>query len=109
MSLDQQTCVPCRGGVSPLTREEAAKFLAETPGWTLNDAATCIERSFKFQDFRQAMQFVNKVGDLAEQQGHHPDVTFGWGYAKVVLFTHKIRGLHQNDFIVASKIDRLAA
>ena len=107
MALDQQSCVPCRGGVPPLTRAEAARLLGETPQWRLADDATQIDREFAFKDFKAALGFVNQVGALAEQEGHHPDITFGWGYAKVVLYTHKIHGLHQNDFIVAAKIDRL--
>ena len=107
MSLDQKTCVPCRGGIPPLTREEAAPYLEQTPGWDLSGDASRIERSFPFPDFQHALAFVNEVGELAEAEGHHPDVAFGWGYAKVVLYTHKIHGLHENDFIMAAKIGRL--
>ena len=107
MSLDQKTCVPCRGGIPPLTRDEAGAYLAETPGWELSGDATRIERRFAFADFGHALAFVNQVGEIAEAEGHHPDIAFGWGYANVVLYTHKIHGLHENDFIMAAKIGRL--
>ena len=108
MSLTQKTCVPCQGGIPPLPAEEAKKLLKETPGWTLSADATRINRKFTFPDFAAAQKFVNKVGDLAEQEGHHPDITFGWGYADVLFFTHKIKGLHENDFIMAAKVNALA-
>jgi 4a-hydroxytetrahydrobiopterin dehydratase len=108
MSLDSKTCVSCRGGVPPLTRDEAESYLSETPGWKLSDDAGRISRKFKFADFAAALAFVNRVGALAEAEGHHPDIAFGWGYADVVTYTHKIHGLHENDFIMAAKIARLS-
>ena len=108
MSLTQKTCVPCQGGIPPLTRDEAETYLADLPAWNLSDGADRIRRRFGFDDFKAAMAFVQKVGDLAEQEGHHPDITFGWGYAEVVLFTHKISGLHENDFIMAATVDVIA-
>jgi 4a-hydroxytetrahydrobiopterin dehydratase len=108
MSLTEKTCAPCRGGVPPLTPGEAETYKIQVPEWELTEAATRIERGFKFGNFAEAMMFVNRVGELAEAEGHHPDITFGWGYAHVVLYTHKIKGLHENDFIMAAKIDRLA-
>ncbi|MDA0653973.1 MAG: 4a-hydroxytetrahydrobiopterin dehydratase [Proteobacteria bacterium] len=108
MALHQQSCVPCRGGIPPLTRAEAEDAAAEIPEWSLSVDATKISRRFSFGDFASALAFVNRVGELAESQGHHPDISFGWGYADVVLFTHKIRGLHANDFIMAAKIDRIS-
>ena len=107
MSLTQKTCVPCQGGIPPLPRTEAEKLLKETPGWTLSGDATRINRKFTFPDFAAAQSFVNKVGDLAEAEGHHPDISFGWGYAEVLFFTHKIKGLHENDFIMAAKVNAL--
>jgi 4a-hydroxytetrahydrobiopterin dehydratase len=107
--LAQKACTPCQGGVAPLTEAEAQPFLAEMPGWQLHDQASRIERTFRFTDFVAALDFVAKVGEIAETEGHHPDITFGWGYATISLFTHKIKGLHENDFIVAAKIDRLSA
>ncbi len=109
MGLSQQSCVPCRGGVPPLTPEEARARLAEVPEWTLSDDATRLRRRFTFKGFAQALAFVNRVGDVAEQQGHHPDIAFGWGYAEVTFWTHKIGGLHDNDFIMAARVDELYA
>lgn len=105
--LTARTCVPCRGGVPPLNRDEAKHYLGETPNWALDGAAGRIERRFAFSDFAAALEFVNRVGALAEEEGHHPDISFGWGYVNIVLYTHKIKGLHENDFIMAAKIDRL--
>ena len=108
MRLVEKRCVPCRGGIPPLPREDAEQLLAETPGWSLDDTATAIERTFRFPDFAAALAFVNRVGELAEAEGHHPDVTFGWGYCRVLFQTHKIKGLHENDFVMAAKVNRLA-
>ena len=107
-NLAEKTCTPCRGGVPPLTAQEAEELRGQAPEWALVDEAHRIERTFRFRDFREALTFVQKVGDLAESEGHHPDVSFGWGYATVSLRTKKIKGLHENDFIMAAKIDRLA-
>ena len=108
MDLTAKTCVPCKGGVPPLSPDEAERYLGETPGWTLGDGTTRIERRFTFGDFAAALDFVNKVGALAGAEGHHPDVGFGWGYCDIVFYTHKIKGLHQNDFIMAAKVNALA-
>ena len=107
MALDAKTCVPCRGGIPPLDRSQAEKLLAEAPGWTLGDGATRLTRRFMFPDFATAMAFVQRVGDIAEAEGHHPDISFGWGYAEVVFYTHKIKGLHENDFIMAAKVNTI--
>jgi 4a-hydroxytetrahydrobiopterin dehydratase len=108
MSLVEKRCVPCRGGIPPLPRPDAERLLAETPGWGLDAAATAIERTFRFPDFAAALAFVNRVGAVAEAEDHHPDVTFGWGYCRVVFQTHKIKGLHENDFVMAAKVNALA-
>jgi 4a-hydroxytetrahydrobiopterin dehydratase len=108
MALTQMTCVPCQGGIPPLPRDQAERYLAETPGWTLSGDATRISRRFTFPNFAEAIAFVDKVGELAEWQQHHPDIAFGWGYAEVLFFTHKIKGLHQNDFIMAAKVNDIA-
>jgi 4a-hydroxytetrahydrobiopterin dehydratase len=105
--LLQKTCVPCRGGLPPLAGTEAERYLREAPGWALIDDGKRIERKFTFKNFEEALAFVNRVGSLAEDEGHHPDITFGWGYATISLYTHKIKGLHENDFIMAAKINRL--
>ncbi len=106
--LTQKTCTPCRGGVSPLSRDEAEAYGRKTPGWRLVDECRRIERSFKFPDFKTALAFVASVGALAETAGHHPDITFGWGRATISWQTKKIKGLHEDDFIMAAKTDRLA-
>ena len=106
-ALGDKTCTPCRGGVPPLKREEAEALRANAKDWELLDDAHRIERKFRFENFREALNFVEEVGELAEAEGHHPEICFGWGYAKVSLQTKKIKGLHENDFIMAVKIDRL--
>jgi 4a-hydroxytetrahydrobiopterin dehydratase len=106
--LTGKTCTPCRGGVPPLSPQEAERYLADVPDWSLSDSATRVKRTFKLKDFVSAMDFARRVGELAEQEGHHPDVTFGWGYCRVEFQTHKIKGLHENDFIMAAKVDELA-
>ena len=104
-TLAQKKCTPCRGGIPPLTHEEAERLQSQTPNWELGDDSHRIERTFRFRNFQEALGFVRDVGNLAE--GHHPDVSFGWGYATISLRTKKIKGLHENDFIMASKIDRI--
>ena len=108
-ALASKTCTPCRGGVPPLLREQAEILLAQAPDWQLSDEAHQIERSFRFRDFREALTFVQEIGELAEDEGHHPNISFGWGNATVSLQTKKIKGLHENDFIMATKIDRIFA
>ncbi len=108
-TLLTKSCVPCQGGIPPLTREEAEQLLLQIPNWTLLEEATRLQRQFTFQDFAEAWAFVNKLGELAEREGHHPDIHFGWGYATVVFYTHKINGLHENDFVMAAKTDALLA
>jgi 4a-hydroxytetrahydrobiopterin dehydratase len=105
-SLAEKTCTPCRGGVPPLTRDEAEHFHVQSPDWQLVDNAHRIERRFSFRNFLDSLNFVQKVGNIAETEGHHPDISFGWGYATISLQTKKIKGLHENDFIMAAKIDR---
>ena len=106
--LAEKSCTPCRGGVMPLTADEALRLQAQAPDWELRDDAHRIERTFRFHNFQEALAFVQRVGQLAESEGH-PDISFGWGYATVSLRTKKIKGLHENDFIMASKIDRMLA
>ena len=108
MSLTQKTCVPCEGGVEPLGRETIEKLAAETPQWRVENDHH-LTRSFKFKDFASALEFVNRVGEIAEAEQHHPEIRLGWGHADIDVWTHAIDGLHENDFIVAAKIDRIAA
>ncbi len=107
MDLAEKTCVPCQGGIPPLNREEAAALLAQIPGWSLTHEGTRLERRFEFKHFAAALEFIKQVGDCAEQQGHYPDVHFGWGYAVIELSTQQIGGLHDNDFVMASKVNNL--
>ena len=106
--LAQKTCEPCRGGIPPMEAPRAREMLEETPGWDLADDATRIRRRFEFESFPQAIEFVQDVADLAEEQGHHPDFEISGSKVDIVLWTHAIDGLHENDFIMAAKINELA-
>ena len=104
--LASRQCVPCRGGVPPLETEAINKLVSQLDQWeVVNDHH--LRKAYKFSDFREAQTFVNAVSDLAEEQGHHPDICFGWGKAEITIWTHKIDGLTESDFILAAKIDRL--
>lgn len=105
--LSDKRCAPCEGGTPALSRDEARELSTQTPHWELSDHATHIRRSFTFDDFRSALAFVNAVGELAESEGHHPDIELGWGRVEITLTTHAVKGLSENDFILASKIDTL--
>ena len=106
-ALDQQKCTPCQGGTEPLKGDAIRQRLhVVDPAWTVVDEHH-LARTFTFRDFRTALDFVNRVGDVAEAEGHHPDIHLTYGRATVTLWTHKIDGLHDNDFILAAKIDRL--
>ncbi len=104
--LASKDCVPCRGGVPPLNREEIDRLRTQIHGWeVVNDHH--LRKEYNFADFKETLAFVNRVGELAEEQWHHPDINFGWGRAEVTIWTHKIDGLTESDFILAAKIDRL--
>ena len=105
--LATKTCVPCRGGVPPLKGEELASLQEQVIGWNLIEEHH-ITKTCKFRDFREALKFVNHVGELAEEQGHHPDIFLAWGRVDVTIWTHKINGLTESDFILAAKVDQLA-
>jgi 4a-hydroxytetrahydrobiopterin dehydratase len=105
--LASKTCVPCRGGVPPLKGEALASFEHQVPGWRVNEEHH-ITKIFTFPDFRQGLSFVDRVGEVAEEQGHHPDIYLSWGKVEIKLWTHKIDGLTESDFIMAAKIDELA-
>jgi 4a-hydroxytetrahydrobiopterin dehydratase len=109
VTLVEKSCTPCRGGIPPLTQEEARAYHEQAPEWELLDQAKRIERTYRFKNFGEAFGFVERAAALAEAEGHHPDISFGWGYAAVSLRTKKIKGLHENDFIMAAKLDRIAA
>ncbi len=105
--LAEQTCVPCRGGVPPLEGAEIETYLAKLGGgWTVVEGHH-LAKDFAFADFKTALAFVNRVGALAEEVGHHPDIWFTWGKARIEIFTHKIGGLAEADFVLAAKCDRL--
>jgi 4a-hydroxytetrahydrobiopterin dehydratase len=106
--LADKKCVPCRGGVPPLKGKELEKLYQSVPKWMVSDEHH-LQREFKFPDFKQALEFVNRVGAVAEEQGHHPDILLAWGKVAITLWTHKIDGLTESDFIMAAKIDRLSA
>jgi 4a-hydroxytetrahydrobiopterin dehydratase len=107
-SLAAKTCTPCRGGVPPLTPDQVAEYQAQVPDWAVRDDDRRIERTYRFKNFAEAFAFVKGAGDLSEAEGHHPDITFGWGYVTLSLQTKKIKGLHENDFVMAAKLDELA-
>jgi 4a-hydroxytetrahydrobiopterin dehydratase len=104
--LAQRDCVPCRGGVPPLQGDQIRELLAQLDGWQVINEHH-LQKIYKFKDFRESLGFVNRVGALAEEQGHHPDICFGWGKADITIWTHKIDGLTESDFVLAAKIDRL--
>jgi 4a-hydroxytetrahydrobiopterin dehydratase len=104
--LAERQCVPCRGGVPALTATEIEPLATQVPDWQVIDQHH-LQRSYKFDDFRESLAFVNRIGELAEEQGHHPDICFGWGKADISIWTHKINGLTESDFVLAAKIDKL--
>ena len=104
MSLADKHCVPCRGGVPPLRGEELDRMKAQVSGWQVVNEHH-LAKSFTFPDFRKALDFVNRVGAIAEEEGHHPDLCLSWGKVDVTTWTHKIDGLTESDFILAAKID----
>lgn len=105
--LAQKKCVPCEVGGAPLTLAEAESLRTQTPQWMLDGESKKISRLFSFPDFAQALAFANKIGEIAEAEGHHPDLYVAWGKARVELWTHAVGGLSENDFIMASKIDQI--
>ena len=105
--LAQKTCVPCQGGIAAIDADSAKLMLADVPGWTLITDATQLRRSFTFKNFIMAQQFAVQVGAISEAENHHPDISYGWGYCTVVFYTHKIGGLHENDFIMAAKVSEV--
>jgi 4a-hydroxytetrahydrobiopterin dehydratase len=108
-ALTELKCVPCRGGEPTVTVDEIQNFLPQVPNWQIKDpdGIKRLERSFKFKNFREALEFTNQVGELAEREDHHPLLQTEWGKVTVMWWTHKIKGLHRNDFIMAAKTDAL--
>ena len=107
--LLNKKCVPCEGGVLPLNFSEIHKYQKKVDGWDViknEKEIYFLEKNFTFKNFLESQNFVNEVGKISEDEGHHPDISFGWGYAKITITTHAIEGLSENDFILASKIDK---
>ena len=108
--LHDKNCIPCKGGILPFAISEIHKYLIKIDGWDVKKKEGEIyflEKNFNFANFLQSQKFANEVANIAEQEGHHPDIIFGWGYAKIQIFTHKIKGLVESDFILAAKIDKI--
>jgi 4a-hydroxytetrahydrobiopterin dehydratase len=108
--LLNKKCVPCEGGAIPFDVSEIHKYQKKIDGWDIvknNKDTYLLEKNFRFEDFIKSQDFVNLVGKISEKEGHHPDIYFGWGYAKINITTHAIEGLSENDFILAAKIDQI--
>ncbi len=108
--LLKKKCVPCEGGILPFDISEIHKYQKKVDGWDIiknENKIYILEKNFKFKNFLESQKFINDVGNISETEGHHPDILFGWGYAKINITTHAIEGLSENDFILASKIDQL--
>ena len=108
--LVDKKCLPCEGNVSPLNFSEIHKYQKKVDGWDVKPNENKIyflEKQFKFKNFLESQNFVNEVGKISENEGHHPDILFGWGYATIRITTHAIEGLSENDFILAAKIDKI--
>ena len=109
--LADKKCIPCEGGIPSFDIKEIHKYLKKVDGWdvkTDDNKTYYLLKEFKFDNFLDSQNFINKVGNIAENEAHHPDIWFGWGYAKIKIFTHAINGLHESDFVLAAKIDRLS-
>ena len=108
--LADKKCIPCEGNIPPFDKSEIHKYLKKVDGWDVKndkDENYYLIKEFSFKDFNESQKFVNKVGDVAEKENHHPDISFGWGYCRVKIFTHAIKGLAESDFILAAKIDKI--
>ncbi len=108
--LSEKKCIPCEGGILPFDISEIHKYQKKVDGWDIANKEKNIfflEKEFTFKNFLQSQKFVNEVGKISEEEGHHPDILFGWGYAKINITTHAIKGLSENDFILAAKIDKI--
>ena len=108
--LLNKKCVPCEGGILPFDTSEIHKYQKKIDGWDVKQSEKKIyflEKKFTFENFIKSQKFVNQVGEISEKENHHPDISFGWGYATIIITTHAIEGLSENDFILAAKIDQL--
>ena len=107
VDLKNLKCEPCSGKTPKLEPKEISNYLSQLDGWNVNDEQEMIFKKFKFKNFKKALEFTNLVGNIAEFEGHHPDISFGWGYSIIMLHTHAIKGLSVNDFVLALNIDKL--
>ena len=108
--LSEKKCIPCEGNIPAFKIEEIHKYLKKIDGWNVKknmDENFFLEKSFKFKNFQESQKFINKVGEIAENEKHHPDIMFGWGYSTIQIFTHAIKGLAESDFILAAKINKI--
>ena len=110
--LLNKKCVPCEGGISPFDISEIHKYQKKVDGWDIKKDENeffFLYKEFKFKNFNESQKFINEVGVISEKEGHHPDISFGWGYARIIITTHAIEGLSENDFILAAKIDQITS
>ena len=107
VDLKHLKCQPCSGKTPKLKTEEISNYLSQLSRWSVNDEQEMIFKRFKFSNFKKSLIFANKIGELADKEGHHPDISLGWGYVLIMLHTHSIKGLSINDFILAAKIDNI--
>ncbi len=108
--LSKKKCIACDGSIPAFDKSEIHKYLKKVDGWNVNsnkDKSYYLSKDFTFKNFKESQDFVNKISDIAESENHHPDILFGWGYCKVKIFTHAIKGLAESDFILAAKIDKI--
>jgi len=108
--LSKKKCIPCEGNIPPFDISEIHKYLKKVDGWEVEsnkDQSFFLKKEFTFKNFLKSQNFVNKVSEIAEKENHHPDISFGWGYCKIKIFTHAIKGLAESDFILAAKIDKI--
>ena len=108
--LTKKKCIPCEGGVIPFNISEIHKYQKKVDGWDIlknEKKIFYLYKKYEFNNFLESQSFINKVGEISENEGHHPDIMFGWGYAEIKITTHAIEGLSENDFILAAKIDQL--
>ena len=108
--LANKKCIPCEGGIPSFDIKEIHKYLKMVDGWQVkseNNEIFYLIKDFKFKNFLESQKFVGKVGEISEKESHHPDIMFGWGYAKIKIYTHSIKGLHESDFVLAAKIDQI--
>jgi len=110
-NLHKKKCIACSGDLPALNDQEIDNFISQVKGWTViknENNIKMIIKYIKFNDFKNSLNFINQVSDIAETEGHHPDLSFGWGYANITIFTHAVKGLTESDFILAAKIDQIS-